>query len=34
MLGEGIPAASLSAAVLESEELFGANKVCLYRPKS
>ena len=34
MLGEGIPAASLSGAVLESEELFGANKVCLYRPKS
>ena len=34
VLGEGIPAASLSGAVLESEELFGANKVCLYRPKS
>ena len=34
MLGEGIPAASLSGAVLESEEQFGANKVCHYRPKS
>ncbi len=32
-LGEGIPAAELGSSVLMSEQIFGTNKVCLFRPK-
>ncbi len=32
-LGEGIPAAELGGSVLVSEQIFGTNKVCLFRPK-
>lgn len=33
-LERGIPAATLHGAVLETEEQFGPNKICHYRPKS